>query len=554
MSEKTIPAKPIHPTSATRPASVKPVPLSQLAPQRDTPPETWAYWPEQIETQPELSSSRRQWIYGIVGGLFAVSLALILVAVAGLGAWLYRSDYIAPGVSIDGLDIGGYTAAEARTLLQKQWTENGILLISEDGEQAVVPETLGLSLKIDETVELAHQQGRSVNSFRRLLQSEEPVEITAIRQFDLNVARQNLQTLAPQFEIPPVDATIRSVDGQIEAVPAVAGRVLDINATLNELTKDPMRVLSEGRLSLITREVEAEITDVSRPVAEAKKLLNHSIAVRAYDPVEDEALTWTIEPDDWNYWLRFELDQSDPADLNWSVDTEKVGEYLLAQNKTLGPERYLDPDQTLISTTTAITGQTWQVEQRLYHNERQHTVQYGETLSSIGYDYGIPYPWIEEANPGINDGLTPGQVITIPSPDLMLPLPAVEDKRVVISLSKQKMWAYENDETKWEWPVSTGIRSSPTAPGIFQVQSHEPNAYAASWNLWMPNFVGIYRPSPVSVVMNGFHGFPTRNGSTLLWTDDLGHPVTYGCILIDSKNAAQLYQWAEAGVVVEIQP
>ena len=54
--------------------------------------------------------------------------------------------------------------------------------------------------------------------------------------------------------------------------------------------------------------------------------------------------------------------------------------------------------------------------------------------------------------------------------------------------------------------------------------------------------------------MNGFHGFPTRGGSTLLWTGDLGRPVTYGCILISTDHASALYEWAEEGVVVEVRP
>jgi lipoprotein-anchoring transpeptidase ErfK/SrfK len=87
---------------------------------------------------------------------------------------------------------------------------------------------------------------------------------------------------------------------------------------------------------------------------------------------------------------------------------------------------------------------------------------------------------------------------------------------------------------------------------VFQVQSHEGNAYAASWDLWMPYFLGIYRPVPTSDFMNGFHGFPTRDGTNLLWTGNLGHPVTYGCILLSTQNAAALYEWAEEGVVVEI--
>ncbi len=115
------------------------------------------------------------------------------------------------------------------------------------------------------------------------------------------------------------------------------------------------------------------------------------------------------------------------------------------------------------------------------------------------------------------------------------------------------MWAYENGATKWEWVISTGISDSPTWPGIFQIQTHDGTAYAGNWNLWMPSFMGVYRPVPTSEFMNGFHGFPSRNGSQILWTSNLGAPITYGCILLSSTNAELLYDWAEEGVVVEIQ-
>jgi lipoprotein-anchoring transpeptidase ErfK/SrfK len=128
----------------------------------------------------------------------------------------------------------------------------------------------------------------------------------------------------------------------------------------------------------------------------------------------------------------------------------------------------------------------------------------------------------------------------------------VENKRVKISISQQRMQAYEEGQVKWDWQVSTGIASSPTSPGIFQVQSHDPNAYAGNWNLWMPWFMGIYRPVPSQDFMNGFHGFPSRDQQQLLWTRNLGHPVTYGCILLSTDNAKLLYDWAPEGTIVEI--
>jgi lipoprotein-anchoring transpeptidase ErfK/SrfK len=127
-------------------------------------------------------------------------------------------------------------------------------------------------------------------------------------------------------------------------------------------------------------------------------------------------------------------------------------------------------------------------------------------------------------------------------------------KRIVVSISRQRMWVYENGQLLHEWLVSTGIPDSPTWPGVYQVILRERNAYAGNWNLWMPYFVGVYRPIPGAAFTNGFHGFPTRGGGQILWENSLGRRVTYGCILINNQNAAWLFNWAEEGVVVEIQP
>jgi lipoprotein-anchoring transpeptidase ErfK/SrfK len=180
-------------------------------------------------------------------------------------------------------------------------------------------------------------------------------------------------------------------------------------------------------------------------------------------------------------------------------------------------------------------------------------VQPGESITSIAWDYGVPYPWLQAAN-GNLDGVSAGQTITIPSTDNFMPYPTVPDKRVVVSLSEQRTRVYENGALKWDWPASTGIVSSPTWPGLYQIISHETLAYAGNWNLWMPNFIGVYRPIPGSEFTNGFHGFPTRGGGQLLWENDLGRRVTYGCILLSDTNVQLLYDWAQEGVVVEIRP
>lgn len=539
--------KPNQRLSPASPAAGPPV-----VPARPQPPKIWPYWSRPVALKPQ--RSRWQWLtfFGL-GWALVMGVAVLLTVTVTL-ALLYRSELILPGVNIQGLALGGHSTTEAVLLLQQEWQKRRITLDAGFTSQPVIPETLGINLDHEATIRLAHQQGRSLASLIELIQSDRRVEIAPVIHFRPDLAEKNLQILASQFEAPAQDASIRLVGHHVEATPAIPGRRLDIRATLDRLGQNPAQLLKEGRFQLVLTPIEPALADLSGPLAQANQLLAQTISMRAYDPVEDELVTWTIEPEIWGSWLTLSLPVEDQSQLDWHINESQAQAFLAeAQTEKLGDKRYLDLEQAIEAITIALTTQEWPVRLVIYHREQQHTVQAGETLSSIGYDYGIPYPWVEQVNPGLANTLTPGQIITIPSPDVLLPLPALEKKRLVVNLKEQRMRAYEDGAVKWEWPVSTGIGSSPTAPGIFQVQSHEPNAYAANWNLWMPNFMGIYRPVPTSDFMNGFHGFPTRNGSHLLWTDDLGHRVTYGCILLSSENAKTLYDWAEAGVVVEVK-
>jgi lipoprotein-anchoring transpeptidase ErfK/SrfK len=288
-------------------------------------------------------------------------------------------------------------------------------------------------------------------------------------------------------------------------------------------------------------------------VAEAERLLSSFFDVRLYDPKTGDSVYWSLPPQQWAAWLSATPDPTSASGLSLSVTAGAVRDFLSAQaDSMLDSSRYIQVDEGVTSVQQAVAAGRTNAYLRVYHHDLQHVVQAGDTIVSLAWDYGVPYPWIQDANPGV-DSLTVGQTITIPSVDNFLPYPPNPDKRIVISISQQRAWIYENGELKWEWTISTGIQSSPTWPGIYQILSHEVNAYAANWNLWMPHFMGVYNPIPHSDFTNGLHGFPTRGGGQLLWENNLGTRVTYGCILLSNTNAETLYNWAEEGVIVEIQ-
>ncbi len=236
--------------------------------------------------------------------------------------------------------------------------------------------------------------------------------------------------------------------------------------------------------------------------------------------------------------------------LRITVDAEKLAAYVSELGSALGEGRHINAEENtevLLEALRSGTPATLIVR----HDPTTYIVQAGDTLTGIAWKVGVPFWRIAEANPEIDiDALTPGQPITIPSKDDLLPLPVVPNKRIRVSISQQRMWAYENGQLLREHVISTGITDSPTQPGVFQVQTHELNAYASNWDLWMPHFLGIYEAWPG--FMNGFHGLPVLSSGVRLWADILGRPASYGCIILDLDDAEWLYNGAENGVVVEI--
>ena len=509
---------------------------------------------QQTELWLQPVATRRRGRLAVSALLLALFALTVVAGVVGGGLlYVYSRGRILPGVSALGVPLGGQTPTEAAATLSGRWDEQSVTLRDGDRTWLLRPDELGMTLDAAATAHAGALKGRSFDGLRdAVTQRAHWFSVAPVWAYDAATAERTLAQIAPQLAVAATNATVRVTGGQAEAVPAADGRELDAAATLAALAADPARVLMDGQLALVARPVPAAVQDVSAAVAEANRLLNHTVTLEAYDPLTDERFSWPIAPAVWSEWLRLSLDPAAPTDYRWTLDQQIAAAYLDTLEAAMGDGRYLSEEETPAALSAAIQAQQPTAAARIYHPERRHVVQSGETLSSIGYDTGIPYPWIQQANPGV-ESLSVGQEIVIPSPDALLPLPPVPGKRIVVSISQQRAWVYENGQLKWEWPASTGIESSPTAPGIFQIQSHEPNAYAGNWDLWMPSFMGIYRPVPTSEFMNGFHGFPTRGRAQLLWTGDLGRRVTYGCILLSSENAQLLYDWAEEGVVVEVQ-
>ncbi len=138
-----------------------------------------------------------------------------------------------------------------------------------------------------------------------------------------------------------------------------------------------------------------------------------------------------------------------------------------------------------------------------------------------------------------------------PSDSLQGQMSAVSGKKlIVVSIHEQHLYAYQGSKLIYSFIVSTGSNNS-TVVGTYDILDKIPNAYGADWNFWMPDWMGIYY---VGTLEDGFHALPLLDNGQRLWGDEIGTPVTYGCVVLGIADAQTLYNWAEVGTAVQINP
>lgn len=488
---------------------------------------------------------------GSVAGLFAFALLGVMIVV---GTYLYFQifELILPGVYVGDVRVGAMSRTDAAIKLSQAWGSGQGVIISDGTENWVAsPADFGMTLDPAATAQRAYDVGHGgafVDEFMTLFDSTlNGTAVPPMVSFDEAQARAGLEGWADELNKPPVDASIAIENGQVRAVPGEQGYNLNVEATVRVLAADPAYAIQDGYLPLVLDPIAPRITDASGAVAEAQALLDAPLEVRAYDPITDEALSWSVPPVTIAAWLGVETNETGPHAV---VQAERLTAWVSEINTGLGGATTINAEESAPELEAALRENRSAVVS-VKHGPTAYTVEAGDTLTRIAWKTGMPYWRILDANPGLEpDTLSPGQVLTIPSKDVLLPLPVVAHKRIRVDISDQHLWAYENGVEVYSFVISTGIDRSPTQPGIFQVQDHDLSVYAAQWDLTMPHFISIYESWPG--FFNGFHGLPTLSNGQLLWREVLGRPASYGCIILDLDDGETLYNWAEDGVVVEI--
>ncbi len=491
--------------------------------------------------------------------------ALLLILVVGLvvGAPLAAFGFvqigglILPNVSIGGVPMAGRTVEQAAQEIDRIWNQEYRIVAADVSDPSrawiAVPAEFGLRVDAQATASAAYALGRGqglAGDLVALLAAfTHATDLRPIVALDPSAARAGLESWAARGAVAPTEGSLAIAATGITAAAGIDGKRLDVQASLDLLASDPAAAMLEfAVVPLVTAPVAPQVGDVSAAAEQAASILAAGLSLPIYDPYTGETSAWAPTREEIAGWLTPEAAQ---GSFRLDVDLARLRASVEAYSAAWGDERFLETEAGLAAAQDGLDGLPPQVL-IVHRRPTEYVVAPGETLTGLGYRLGMPAWVIAAANPQLQGlGVTPGQTITLPPPDVMYPLPVVADKRIVISISEQHLWAYQAGAVVRDEVISTGMARSATLPGVFQVQSHYLNAYGSNWDLWMPHFLGIYEALPD--FWNGMHGLPLLSNGVRLWADVLGRPASFGCIILDLEAAEWMYGWADEGVIVEIQ-
>ncbi|MFS8500315.1 MAG: VanW family protein [Caldicoprobacter sp.] len=162
---------------------------------------------------------RRKKKDGIYKAALMILFTIIFLASLGIGAFAYRilnSDRFYPGVTVDGIPLQGLTFEEGLKAVsdrhQPQLDAMKLVLRYGELEWEYTYRDIGASFNIEEVVGEAYQVGRRGNIFQRLMDIYEARRngrhFTTTLTYDVSLLEDELQTIAKQINVEPVDAQI----------------------------------------------------------------------------------------------------------------------------------------------------------------------------------------------------------------------------------------------------------------------------------------------------------------------------------------------------------
>lgn len=177
-----------------------------------------------------------------------------------------------------------------------------------------------------------------------------------------------------------------------------------------------------------------------------------------------------------------------------------------------------------------------------------HVIASGEELGLIARMYNVTLEDLVAIN-GIDDPnlIFAGQELTIPASGVYEPTaqeappaPTTSGRSILVSVSRQRIYAYENGSLVHSHLVSTGLPATPTVLGDYSVYVK----YVAT-DMSGPDY---YLPD-VPYTMYFFQGYGIHG---TYWHNNFGRPMSHGCVNLPTDQAEWFFNFASVGTPVRV--
>lgn len=136
--------------------------------------------------------------------------------------------------------------------------------------------------------------------------------------------------------------------------------------------------------------------------------------------------------------------------------------------------------------------------------------------------------------------------------DAPLPAGSGEGRRVVFSESQQRVWLVEDDGTVARTYLASGSVYDNLDPGTYEVFSTSRYAVGIDDSGTMEYFVRFTHGDEGAAI--GFHTIPVDDGVPVQTREQLGTPLSHGCIRQAEADAIALWEFAPVGTTVVVTP
>lgn len=136
--------------------------------------------------------------------------------------------------------------------------------------------------------------------------------------------------------------------------------------------------------------------------------------------------------------------------------------------------------------------------------------------------------------------------------DTALPPDSGNGRRVVFSEGRQRVWLVaDGSDVVRTYPVSGSIYDN-LDPGTYAVYSRSEEAVGIDDSGTMRYFVRFATGDRGAAI--GFHDIPVKDGEPVQTVDQLGTPLSHGCVRQDRDDAVALWEFAPVGTTVVVTP